>query len=88
MIGLSASRRIQPNWEIMGRIYATSIKIGDVNGRARGYRAGTRYFITPNIGLGLAWSGNRYKFDIEESRWRGALHASDNGGELFVSLRF
>jgi hypothetical protein len=31
---------------------------------------------------------HRYNFDINESSWRGGLHTSNNGGELFISLRF
>lgn len=88
MIGIAATTRLGQKWELMGHVYGMSAKAGDFDGDALAYRVGARYFFTPNIGLGLAWAGIKYNFDVDKSSWLGELDASTRGAEVFLTVRF
>lgn len=88
MIGIAATTKLGQKWELLGHIYGMAAQVGGLEGSALAYRVGGRYFITPNIGIGLAWAGIRYDFDVNKTRWNGQLDATNNGGELFLTLRF
>jgi hypothetical protein len=88
MVGLLASRRVRPDWEVLAHVFGMPARVGRVNGRAFGYRIATRYYLTRNLGLGVGWSRMRYDMEPSGRLWRGTLDASDRGGEVFVSLRY
>lgn len=88
MIGIAATHRIGQKWELLGHVYGMSAKVKDFDGNSLAYRAGARYFFTPNVGLGIAFAGIRYNFDVSKTSWLGELDASNNGGEVFFSVRF
>lgn len=88
MIGIAGTTRIGRNWELLGHVYGMSAEVGDSSGEAIAYRVGGRYFFTPHLGIGVAWSGIRYNFDLNRTRWIGELDASNHGGEVFLTMRF
>ena len=88
MIGIAATTRIAKNWELLGHVYGMSAEVGDFSGSAIAYRLGARYFFTPNIGVGIAYAGINYDFDVAKSDWLGQLDASNKGGEVFLTARF
>jgi hypothetical protein len=88
MIGLAGTTRPTQNLELLGDVYGMSAKVGDFDGSAVGYRIGARYFVTRHFALGAAWTGIKYNFDLTRPSWQGQLDATNNGGELFVTVRF
>lgn len=88
MIGIAGTTRPTQNLELLGHVYGMSAKVEDVEGSAVGYRIGARYFVTRNLALGAAWTGIKYNFDLVRPSWLGELEATNNGGELFLTLRF
>jgi hypothetical protein len=88
MVGVALNWQPHEKWELFGHLYGMSATIGDYSGHAVGYRLGGRYYITSNIGLGLAYAGINYKFDVDRSSWLGTLDASHRGGQAFLSFRY
>jgi hypothetical protein len=88
MIGVAGTTRLGQNWELLGHVYGMKAKVGDYDGSAIAYRVGARYFFTPNFGVGAAWAGINYNLDVTRSSWLGSLDASNQGGEVFLTMRF
>lgn len=88
MIGIAGTTRLGQKWELLGHVYGMSAKAGDFDGSALAYRVGGRYYFTPNVGLGLAFAGINYNFDVNKTSWLGQLDASNRGAEIFLTVRF
>jgi hypothetical protein len=88
MVGVAVNYKPHEKWELLGHVYGMSARVNDFGGTAVAYRVGARYFFTPNIGVGVAWAGINYNFDLAKTSWQGALDASHSGGQAFLTFRY